>query len=160
LRSLLNSFSIIMWEMLTGQQAWVTLDYKQMVAAVLRDRKRPPVPPDTNKDCKDLLDQCWAQDPNDRPTFSAIVVALQAFKLLSSFPSLNAPPLMLFTRDILCMYGCKARCSKEADADRTERNTQEMGAPKPARQSKSTPFKNVELVGLCPPAPLRASSTA
>ena len=77
-----GSFSIIMWEMLTGQQAWVTLDYKQMVAAVLRDRKRPLVPPDTPKDCKDLLDQCWAQDPNDRPSFTAIVVHLQETILL------------------------------------------------------------------------------
>jgi serine/threonine protein kinase len=34
------SFSIILWEMMTGQQAWVSLDYKQMVAAVVRDRKR------------------------------------------------------------------------------------------------------------------------
>ena len=93
------SFSIIMWEMLTGEQAWVTLDYKQMVAAVVRDRKRPPVPPDTSIQAKELLDQCWAQEPNERPTFTAIVVHLS-----------------------------------------------EMGAPKPMRQSKSTPFKNVELV--------------
>ena len=28
-------------------------------------------------------------------------------------------------------------------------NIQEMGAPKPVRQSKSTPFKNVELVSIC-----------
>ena len=101
-----------MWEMLTGQQAWVTLDYKQMVAAVLRDRKRPPVPPDTNKDCKDLLDQCWAQDPNDRPTFSAIVVALQALKLLYPFPSLSALPLMLFTLDIFACTGANQRAAR------------------------------------------------
>jgi len=84
---------------MTGEQAWLTLDYKQMVAAVLRDRQRPPLTPDTPKDVKDLLDQCWAQDPNERPSFTAIVVHLQ-----------------------------------------------EMGAPKPVRQNKSTPFKNVELV--------------
>ena len=96
-----NSFSIIMWEMLTGQQAWVTLDYKQMVAAVLRDRKRPPVPPDTNKDCKELLDQCWAQDPNDRPTFTAIVVALQAFKLL---------PVIRCASAALFIHAYRSRC--------------------------------------------------
>ena len=38
-----RSFSIVCWEMCTGQQAWVNLDYKQMLAAVVRDRKRPPM---------------------------------------------------------------------------------------------------------------------
>jgi tRNA A-37 threonylcarbamoyl transferase component Bud32 len=50
------SFAIICWEMITGQQAWVSLDYKQMVAAVLRDRKRPPVPPDLKKEWRLLMD--------------------------------------------------------------------------------------------------------
>mmetsp|Transcript_9602 Transcript_9602/g.22767 ORF Transcript_9602/g.22767 Transcript_9602/m.22767 type:complete len:846 (-) Transcript_9602:213-2750(-) len=93
------SFAIICWEMLTGQQAWVNLDYKQMVAAVLRDRRRPPFPVEIGKEWRALIDSCWAQDPNERPTFTSIVVSLS-----------------------------------------------EMGAPKPARQGKSTPFKNVELV--------------
>eukprot|EP00286_Rhodomonas_abbreviata_P012586 CAMPEP_0181320426 /NCGR_PEP_ID=MMETSP1101-20121128/18119_1 /TAXON_ID=46948 /ORGANISM="Rhodomonas abbreviata, Strain Caron Lab Isolate" /LENGTH=902 /DNA_ID=CAMNT_0023428133 /DNA_START=268 /DNA_END=2974 /DNA_ORIENTATION=+ len=93
------SFAVICWEMLTGQQAWVSLDYKQMVAAVLRDRRRPPFPADIKADWRALVDSCWGQDPNDRPSFTSIVVSLS-----------------------------------------------EMGAPKPARQSKSTPFKNVELV--------------
>mmetsp|Transcript_24146 Transcript_24146/g.57565 ORF Transcript_24146/g.57565 Transcript_24146/m.57565 type:complete len:881 (+) Transcript_24146:43-2685(+) len=93
------SFAIICWEMITGHQAWVTLDYKQMVGAVLRDRKRPALPLELRKEWKVLIDSCWSQDPMDRPSFSSVVVSLV-----------------------------------------------EMGAPKANRQSKNTPFKNVELV--------------
>lgn len=71
------SYGIICWEMMTGLQAWVSLDYKQMVNAVLRDRKRPSFPPDANKDWKSLIDACWVHGAQERPSFSSVMVSLQ-----------------------------------------------------------------------------------
>ncbi|EKX52830.1 hypothetical protein GUITHDRAFT_92096 [Guillardia theta CCMP2712] len=93
------SFAIICWEMHTGEQAWFALDYTHMATIVLRDHGRPIIPPDMSREWKELIGVCWAQDPGDRPSFTAIIVSLT-----------------------------------------------EMGAPKPIRHGKNTPFKNVELV--------------
>ena len=58
-----------------------------MVAAVLRERARPPLPMEASEwrgmgererdRWRGLVEACWAQAAEDRPSFSGVVVALQ-----------------------------------------------------------------------------------
>lgn len=38
---------------------------------------RPDIPPETNEKVKNILTSCWADDPENRPTFSQILTQIE-----------------------------------------------------------------------------------
>lgn len=72
------SYGILLWEMLTRRVPFEEKDKVQITFAVLNKGERPPIPEDTPEPLSQLICQCWAQDPQDRPTFGEIVSAIQS----------------------------------------------------------------------------------
>uniref|UniRef100_A0A3P8WN04 Activated CDC42 kinase 1 n=3 Tax=Cynoglossus semilaevis TaxID=244447 RepID=A0A3P8WN04_CYNSE len=71
-------FGVTLWEMFTqGQEPWVGLNGSQILHKLDKEGERLPKPEDCPQDVYNVMSQCWAQKPEDRPTF----VALREFLL-------------------------------------------------------------------------------
>ncbi|XP_017275768.1 tyrosine kinase, non-receptor, 2b isoform X4 [Kryptolebias marmoratus] len=76
-------FGVTLWEMFThGQEPWLGLNGSQILHKIDKEGERLPKPEDCPQDIYNVILQCWAQKPDDRPTF----VALREF-LLESMPT-------------------------------------------------------------------------
>jgi serine/threonine protein kinase len=67
-------YGIVLWELATREEVYQGLETMQIIAKVANEGLRPPVP----MDCpwKDLMVKCWAETPQDRLEFDAIVAEL------------------------------------------------------------------------------------
>ncbi|XP_070701937.1 tyrosine kinase, non-receptor, 2b [Pempheris klunzingeri] len=76
-------FGVTLWEMFThGQEPWLGLNGSQILHKIDKESERLPKPEDCPQDIYNVMLQCWAQKPDDRPTF----VALREF-LLETMPT-------------------------------------------------------------------------
>ncbi|EGC33167.1 hypothetical protein DICPUDRAFT_56632 [Dictyostelium purpureum] len=70
-------FSLVVWEILTGEIPFSELDGSQASAQVAYAGLRPPIPEFCDPELRTLLQSCWEADPNDRPNFSYVVSKLK-----------------------------------------------------------------------------------
>ncbi|XP_066565061.1 activated CDC42 kinase 1 isoform X2 [Amia ocellicauda] len=76
-------FGVTLWEMFTyGQEPWLGLNGSQILHKIDKEGERLPKPEDCPQDIYNVMLQCWAQKPDDRPTF----VALREF-LVETMPT-------------------------------------------------------------------------
>eukprot|EP00871_Galdieria_phlegrea_P005258 jgi/Galph1/5733/GphlegSOOS_G4318.1 len=71
------SFGIILWEMTTKQLPYYGIQPMQVAVAVLSKQMRPPIPPQCPTELAQLIQTCWHQDPNRRPSFPEIMKILE-----------------------------------------------------------------------------------
>ena len=66
-------FGVTLWEMFTfGEEPWIGLNGSQILQKIDRDGERLHHPPACPPDIYQLMLQCWAKMPTDRPTFEAL----------------------------------------------------------------------------------------
>ena len=79
------SFGMIMWELLTREIPWSEIKETQAIrffgalSSALENNQRPHIPLElieSHQDFVTLMQKCWATDPESRPTFKEVVVAL------------------------------------------------------------------------------------
>ncbi|XP_034038961.1 tyrosine kinase, non-receptor, 2b isoform X2 [Thalassophryne amazonica] len=76
-------FGVTLWEMFThGQEPWLGLNGSQILHKLDKEDECLLKPEDCPQDIYNVMLQCWAQKPDDRPTF----VALREF-LLETMPT-------------------------------------------------------------------------
>ncbi|KAK1168634.1 activated CDC42 kinase 1-like isoform X4 [Acipenser oxyrinchus oxyrinchus] len=76
-------FGVTLWEMCTyGQEPWLGLNGSQILHKIDKEGERLSKPEDCPQDIYNVMLQCWAQKPDDRPTF----VALREF-LVETMPT-------------------------------------------------------------------------
>jgi serine/threonine protein kinase len=72
------AFAMVLWQMLSGELPYKTYTAPlQVVYDVVGLGLRPEIPSDTPEAVTALLEECWAAEPNDRPTFEEIVSRLE-----------------------------------------------------------------------------------
>ncbi|GAB4822160.1 hypothetical protein N2152v2_009206 [Parachlorella kessleri] len=82
------SFGVVMWEMLTWATPWETIMNPWAVSGLVTEGKRLQVPEPAKLpghggnfvglgDYIDLMHKCWAQAPEDRPTFDEVLAELR-----------------------------------------------------------------------------------
>ena len=76
------SFGIIIWEILTRLEPYEDKEAMQIVVEVVNNQLRPTMPPGYD-DCPllPLMRDCWAQDPQKRPTFKIVGERLQKISI-------------------------------------------------------------------------------
>lgn len=92
LRVDMYSVGVVMWEMMTGVIPWKGMDYVQIIQRVTHQinetQRPPPGRPAIEHQYRaqapsgfiQLLEDCWAQDPNSRPTADQCVEQLEEIK--------------------------------------------------------------------------------
>jgi serine/threonine protein kinase len=68
------AFGIVLWEICSQKEVYEGLTAAQIIARVVKTGLRP-VPPD-GCPINDLMAQCWATNPSDRPNFKTIIKIL------------------------------------------------------------------------------------
>jgi serine/threonine protein kinase len=80
-----HSFAIVLWETLTLQRAFAKArDHIHFYELVFRRNLRPSLRNVSCPSLKSLLRVCWNPNPSFRPTFSSIVVEMNAMQAISS----------------------------------------------------------------------------
>ncbi|XP_061493572.1 activated CDC42 kinase 1 isoform X2 [Rhineura floridana] len=66
-------FGVTLWEMFTyGQEPWIGLNGSQILHKIDKEGERLARPEDCPQDIYNVMLQCWAHKPEDRPTFVAL----------------------------------------------------------------------------------------
>jgi serine/threonine protein kinase len=71
------SFGIIMWEILTGQEPYAGMHHGGVIGGILSNTLRPTVPASCDPQWRELMEQCWSNEPDKRPTFTEVVSRLR-----------------------------------------------------------------------------------
>ncbi|KAJ3437023.1 ankyrin repeat-containing protein [Anaeramoeba flamelloides] len=73
------NFSIIVWEIMTEKVPFSSLEKWEIKIGVVRDGKRPDLPTE-NTSLNFLIEKCWKQNPEERPTIEDVIKDLEELK--------------------------------------------------------------------------------
>lgn len=74
------SFGVLVWEILSRQVPWAGQALpRDIYVRVVVHGDRPTIPADTPADMVAMLRDCWAQAPEERPTFQALMNRVNFF---------------------------------------------------------------------------------
>lgn len=73
------SFGIVLWELLTNRMPFEGMSNLQAAYAAAFKQERPALPEDISPDLAFIIQSCWVEDPNMRPSFSQIIRMLNTF---------------------------------------------------------------------------------
>jgi serine/threonine protein kinase len=91
------AFGLILFELLAGRLAFPeSLNRLQIARLVAIEGARPEIPESVIAPARSLIENCWAGDPNDRPTFAEIVdrLADMQFKVTAHVNSAKVAEFM------------------------------------------------------------------
>jgi len=71
------SMGVILWELIMRREPYKGMQPLQVIAAVVFQGKRLPQPSKTDPRLCALIDKCWAENPEHRPSYSTIQDILQ-----------------------------------------------------------------------------------
>ncbi|KAI4350032.1 hypothetical protein L6164_010560 [Bauhinia variegata] len=76
------SFGVILWELATLKLPWSGMNPMQVVGAVGFQNRRLDIPKDVDPVVARIIWECWQTDPNLRPSFAQLTVALKPLQHL------------------------------------------------------------------------------
>ncbi|PSS23875.1 Serine/threonine-protein kinase [Actinidia chinensis var. chinensis] len=85
------SFGIVLWELLTNRMPFEGMSNLQAAYAAAFKQERPSLPEDISPDLAFIIQSCWVEDPNMRPSFSQIIRMLNAYLFMLTPPSPSLP---------------------------------------------------------------------
>ncbi|KAI4356138.1 hypothetical protein L6164_000185 [Bauhinia variegata] len=86
------SFGIVLWELFTNRMPFEGMSNLQAAYAAAFKQERPVLPEDISPGLAFIIQSCWVEDPNMRPSFSLIIRMLNEF-LFTLAPPPPSPPL-------------------------------------------------------------------
>ncbi|XP_043704350.1 serine/threonine-protein kinase STY13-like isoform X2 [Telopea speciosissima] len=95
------SFGIVLWELLTNRMPFEGMSNLQAAYAAAFKQVRPTLPDDLPPDLAFIIQSCWVEDPNVRPSFSQIIRMLNAFvfTLTPPMPESDTPKVAAPSHD-------------------------------------------------------------
>eukprot|EP00878_Enallax_costatus_P017272 GHUV01018140.1.p1 GENE.GHUV01018140.1~~GHUV01018140.1.p1 ORF type:complete len:339 (+),score=92.76 GHUV01018140.1:890-1906(+) len=78
------SFGVVLYELVTNQEPWTSLNPMQVVGAVGFAGQRLSLPPGLDPKVAGIINSCWASKAADRPSFTQVLEALRGFKELQA----------------------------------------------------------------------------
>uniref|UniRef100_A0A2N9ER81 Protein kinase domain-containing protein n=1 Tax=Fagus sylvatica TaxID=28930 RepID=A0A2N9ER81_FAGSY len=85
------SFGVILWELATLRLPWSGMNPMQVVGAVGFQNRRLDIPKELDPLVARIIWECWQTDPNLRPSFAQLTVALKPLQRLAIPSHLDQP---------------------------------------------------------------------
>ncbi|KAK1321953.1 Serine/threonine-protein kinase HT1 [Acorus calamus] len=85
------SFGIVLWELLTNRMPFEGMSNLQAAYAAAFKQVRPVMPEDMPPELVFIVQSCWVEDPNTRPSFNQIIRMLNAFLFTLPAPPSSSP---------------------------------------------------------------------
>ncbi|XP_050380166.1 serine/threonine-protein kinase EDR1 [Argentina anserina] len=85
------SFGVILWELATLKLPWSGMNPMQVVGAVGFQNRRLDIPKEVDPPVARIIWQCWQTEPNLRPSFSELTVALKPLQRLVTPSNMDQP---------------------------------------------------------------------
>ncbi|XP_044484011.1 serine/threonine-protein kinase STY13-like [Mangifera indica] len=85
------SFGIVLWELLTNRMPFEGMSNLQAAYAAAFKHERPILPENISPDLAFIIQSCWVEDPNMRPSFGLIIRMLNAFLFTLAPPPPSVP---------------------------------------------------------------------
>lgn len=79
------SFGIVLWEIATRQEPHSGLPMFQVVFIVGTQGARPTIPDGCPAEFRDLIEACWSEQADDRPSFREVLERLETTQHADSF---------------------------------------------------------------------------
>ena len=92
------AYGMLLWEILTNSSPFKNKTAAQIMYDVCQKGSRPAIPMRTPTALKTMISKCWAQDPNERPTFHQIFKAFSQGMVL--FDGANQEEIIRFANKI------------------------------------------------------------
>jgi serine/threonine protein kinase len=92
------SYGVMLWVLYCQKEPYQTIEHSWEIARFVIEGNREKIPKDCPEDFKELIEQCWAHDPNQRPAFIEITKRLEQMveeqrRVLSTSRSPKSPRL-------------------------------------------------------------------
>ncbi|XP_047951203.1 serine/threonine-protein kinase STY8 [Salvia hispanica] len=78
------SFGVILWELMTELIPWSNLNAVQVVGAVGFANSRLDIPHNVDPQIASIISECWASNPEDRPSFKDMIPKLEKLLVQAS----------------------------------------------------------------------------
>jgi Protein tyrosine and serine/threonine kinase len=78
------SFAVVLWQLLTHEDPFADISQIAAAGAVATEECRPIFPSETPKDVRSLIEACWSQNAESRPSFDEIVIQLHDLEMSMS----------------------------------------------------------------------------
>lgn len=78
------SYGVILFEIVTQTRFLEEISFDYLKEDAIKQGKRAALPADTNPILSSLIQFCWAQDPNQRPSFDQVVECLEKRTIITS----------------------------------------------------------------------------
>jgi serine/threonine protein kinase len=102
------SFGLILYELLTGQTAFPRELTQHKIALKIINEELPEIPKSVSPSAAELITDCWAAEPDDRPSFGEIVARLKEMKFKVT-AKVNSAKVLEFIKEIeKCEEGIEA----------------------------------------------------
>lgn len=72
------SFGVVVWEVITTGLPWASSTCARDIMCAVINGARPVFPADAPADIADIARECWAEEPDDRPSFKRIMEGLRS----------------------------------------------------------------------------------
>lgn len=95
------SFGIVLWELLTNRMPFEGMSNLQAAYAAAFKQMRPTLPDDMPQDLVFIIQSCWVEDPNVRPTFSQVIRMLNSFLFTLPPPSPEPDAIATVPGDVI-----------------------------------------------------------
>eukprot|EP01087_Luapelamoeba_hula_P000429 TRINITY_DN1031_c0_g1_i1.p1 TRINITY_DN1031_c0_g1~~TRINITY_DN1031_c0_g1_i1.p1 ORF type:complete len:938 (+),score=189.16 TRINITY_DN1031_c0_g1_i1:209-3022(+) len=97
------SFAIVLWQLVSLQEPYKGMfaDEEELIMSVCDDQIRPEIPEGTSTGCANLIKACWADNPDDRPSFKDILEQRLFEKILIE-SEISDPSAAAFWGEFFC----------------------------------------------------------
>ncbi|XP_052175778.1 serine/threonine-protein kinase STY13 isoform X1 [Diospyros lotus] len=108
------SFGIVLWELITNRLPFEGMSNLQAAYAAAFKQERPSLPEDVSPELAFIIQSCWVEDPNMRPSFSQIIRLLNSFLFtltpnLPSLPQSDAAEVAMTSNGVMTELSSRAR---------------------------------------------------
>ncbi|KAI3732586.1 hypothetical protein L1987_63792 [Smallanthus sonchifolius] len=86
------SFGIVLWELVTNRMPFEGMSNLQAAYAAAFKQERPNLSDDISPELAFIIQSCWVEDPNLRPSFDQIIRMLNTFLFTLPPPPPSPPP--------------------------------------------------------------------